>query len=48
MVYDYPDGMLTFKYGHRTLAYQVFNKLAIVDLGAIMDNKRLGAVLKLV
>lgn len=47
MVYDYPDGTLAFKYGHRTLAYQVFYKLAIVDQGAIVDNKRLGAVLKL-
>ncbi|MGK2679337.1 ISNCY family transposase [Serratia marcescens] len=47
MVYDYPDGTLAFKYGHRTLAYQVFDKLAIVDQGAIVDNKRLGAVLKL-
>lgn len=47
MVYDYPDGTLAFKYGHRTLVYQVFDKLACVDQGAIVDNKRLGAVLKL-
>nr|WP_241390842.1 ISNCY family transposase [Serratia proteamaculans] len=47
MVYDYPDGTLGFKYGYRTLTYQVFDKLAIVDQGAIVDNKRLGAVLKL-
>jgi len=47
MVYDYPDGTLAFKYGYRTLTYQVFDKLAIVDQGAIVDNKRLGAVLKL-
>jgi transposase len=47
MVYDYPDGTLAFKYAHRTLSYQVFDKLACVDQGAIVDNKRLGAVLKL-
>ncbi|MBM7345046.1 hypothetical protein JOE09_004095 [Pantoea coffeiphila] len=46
-VLDYPDGTLAFKYGYRTLSYQVFDKLAIVDQGAIVDNKRLGAVLKL-
>lgn len=34
MIYDYPDGTLAFKYGHRTLAYQVFDKLAIADQGA--------------
>lgn len=33
---------------NRTLTYQVFGKLTIVDQGAIVDNKRLGAVLKLV
>lgn len=47
MVYDYPDGTLGFKYGYRMLTYQVFDKLAIVDQGVIVDNKRLGAVLKL-
>ncbi len=47
MVYDYPDGTLAFKYGHRTLSYQVYDKLSCVDQGAIVDNKRLGAVLKL-
>lgn len=46
-VLDYPDGTLAFKYGYRTLSYQVYDKLAIVDQGAIVDNKRLGAVLKL-
>lgn len=47
MVLDYPDGTLAFKYGYRTLSYQVYEKLAIVGQGAIVDNKRLGAVLKL-
>lgn len=46
-VYDYPDGTLVFKYGYRSLRYQVFDKLDCVDQGQIVDNKRLGAVLKL-
>ena len=46
-VYDYPDGTLGFKYGHRSLSYHVFDKLACIDQGQIVDNKRLGAVLKL-
>lgn len=47
-VFDYPDGTLAFKYGYRSLKYQVFDKLECVDQGQIVDNKRLGAVLKLV
>ena len=46
-VYDYPDGTLVFKYGYRSLKYQVFDKLECVDQGQIVDKKRLGAVLKL-
>lgn len=46
-VYDYPDGTLAFKHGYRSLKYQVFDKLECVDQGQIVDNKRLGAVLKL-
>lgn len=46
-VYDYPDGTLAFKYGYRSLNYQVFDKLECIDQGQIVDNKRLGAVLKL-
>lgn len=46
-VYDYPDGTLSFKYGYRVLQYQAFDKLACLNQGQIVDNKRLGAVLKL-
>jgi hypothetical protein len=46
-VYEYPDGRIAFRYGHRLLRYQVFDRLACVDQGAIVDNKRLGAVLRL-
>ena len=34
-------------HAHRELSYQVFDKLACVDQGEIVDNKRLGAVLRL-
>lgn len=47
MVYDYPDGTLAFKYGHRSLICQAFDKLDCIDQGKIVDNKRLGTVLKL-
>ncbi|EBI7725414.1 ISNCY family transposase [Salmonella enterica] len=47
MIYDYPDGTLAFKYGHRALSCQAFDKLDCIDQGKIVDNKRLGTVLKL-
>lgn len=47
-VYDYPDGTLAFKHSHRSLRYQVFDKLDCIDQGQIVDNKWLGTVLKLV
>lgn len=47
MAFDYPDGTIAFRHGNRTLRYQIFDKLACIDQGRIVDNKRLGAVLKL-
>lgn len=47
MIYDYPDGTLAFKYGERALKCQAFDKLDCIDQGRIVDNKRLGVVLKL-
>lgn len=47
LAFDYPDGKLAFRYGNRTLKYQVFDKLACIDQGRIVDNKRLGVVLRL-
>ncbi len=44
---DYPDGTLAFHYGHRSLECRAFDKLACVDRGQIVDNKRLGTVLRL-
>lgn len=47
MIYDYPDSTQSFKYGYRALNYQVFDKLEYFNQEQIVDNKRLGAVLKL-
>ena len=45
-VLDRPDGTIAIQYGHRKLGFKVFDKLEEVDQGQIVDNKRLGAVLK--
>lgn len=46
-ILDYPDGTLAFHYGHRSLKCRAFDKLACVDRGQIVDNKRLRTVLRL-
>lgn len=46
-VFDYPDRGIAFLHLHRPLGYKIFDKLASVDQGEIVDNKRLGAVLRL-
>ncbi|UXI04590.1 ISNCY family transposase [Photobacterium sp. TY1-4] len=45
-VLDRPDGTIAIQYGHRNLAFKTFDKLADVDQGQVVENKRLGAVLK--
>lgn len=45
--FDYPDGTLVFRHGSRILEYQMFDKLECISQGRIVDNKRLGAMLKL-
>lgn len=44
-IYDYPDGTISLKYRGLPLPYSVFDKVGKVDQGAIVSNKRLGAVL---
>ncbi len=46
LVLDYPDGRIAAKYGERQLNFRMFDKLEKVDQGRIVDNKRLGHVLK--
>ncbi|HIF9499486.1 TPA: ISNCY family transposase, partial [Photobacterium damselae] len=45
-VLDRPDGTIAIQYGQRKLTFKVFDKLTDIDQGQIVDNKRLGAVLK--
>lgn len=44
-VYDYHDGRIKVFYGAQELPYRFFDKLQRVDPNAIVENKRLGAVL---
>lgn len=39
-------GTIAIQYGLRKLTFKVFDKLTDIDQGQIVDNKRLGAVLK--
>lgn len=48
LVHDYPDGSIKITHDGHTLPYTLFDKLQRVDQGAIVDNKRLGAVLAFV
>jgi hypothetical protein len=44
-VIDYPDGRLAIRHQGRDLPYRIFDRLQRVDQAAIVENKRLGAVL---
>ncbi|AYO10930.1 ISNCY family transposase [Vibrio campbellii] len=45
-VLDYPNGDIAIVYGHRKLAFKIFDKLEHVQQTQIVDNKRLGQVLR--
>ncbi len=45
-ILDYPSGEIAIAYGHRKLNFKTFDKLAHVQQTQIVDNKRLGQVLK--
>lgn len=45
-IFDYPDGSISVQYGHRNLNFKTFDKLAKVDRGQVVDNKRLSQVLR--
>ncbi len=47
-VLDYPDGTIDIRYEGISLPFSTFDKVRHVDQGAIVSNKRLGAVLKFV
>lgn len=45
-ILDYPDGHIAVQYGDRKLAFKTFDKLAKIDQTQVIDNKRLGKVLR--
>ena len=46
-IFDYADGTIAIKYRGLALPYTVFDKVAQIDQGQIVSNKRLGAELAL-
>ncbi len=44
-VVNYPDGRFAIRHLGRELPFRVFDKLRKVDRAAVVENKRLGAVL---
>ena len=47
-IHEFPDGRLAIRYRGTDLAYRTFDKLRRVDQAAIVENKRLGAVLAVI
>ena len=45
-VVNYPDGRFAVQFNGATLGFRVFDKIQTVQPGAIVDNKRLAAVLE--
>jgi hypothetical protein len=45
-VVNYPDGRVAVQFNGTTLGFKVFDKIQTVEPGAIVDNKRLSAVLE--
>ncbi|MDT4800469.1 ISNCY family transposase ISBcen27 [compost metagenome] len=46
-VYHYPDGRIEPRANGAALPYTIYDRLSEIDQGAIVDNKRLGAVLQM-
>ena len=44
-VVNYPDGRFAVQFNGTPLGFRVFDKIRTVHAGAIVDNKRLSAVL---
>jgi hypothetical protein len=47
-VHEFPDGRLTIRHQGVDLPYRTFDKLRRVDQAAVVENKRLGAVLAVI
>ncbi|EMN7322187.1 ISNCY family transposase [Vibrio vulnificus] len=46
LILEYPNGDISVRYGHKALKYKIFDKLAKLDQGRVVENKRLGQVLR--
>jgi hypothetical protein len=46
-VYQYPDGKIEIRAAGTSLPYSTYDKLGTIDQGAIVENKRLGHVLRI-
>lgn len=46
LILEYPNGDISVRYGNRALKYKVFDKLTRLDQGRVVENKRLGQVLR--
>ena len=46
LILEYPNGNISVRHGHRALKYKIFDKLAKLDQGRVVENKRLGQVLR--
>jgi transposase len=47
-IFQYPDGRVEIRVAGQSLPYSLYDKLGAVDQGAIVENKRLGSVLRVV
>jgi hypothetical protein len=47
-VHEFPDGRLAIRHCGTDLPYRTFDKLRRVDHAAVVENKRLGAVLAVI
>ena len=46
-VYQYPDGRIEIRAAGESLPYSVYDKLGTIDQGEVVENKRLGSVLRI-
>jgi len=46
-VFQFPDGRIEIRAGGMVLPYSVYDKLGEIDQGAVVENKRLGQVLRI-
>lgn len=46
LILEHLDGHISVRYGYRSLKFKIFDKLEKVSQGQIVDNKRLGQVLR--